>query len=60
MLTQQQVMLSHLEEEDIDENKLFKTAEQLRSRISNAQVASMLEAAERAVFVLESETPGSK
>jgi hypothetical protein len=53
-------MLSHLEEEDIDENKLFKTAEQLRARISNAQVASMLEAAERAAFVLESETPGSK
>jgi hypothetical protein len=59
-LTQAQVMLSHLEDEDIDENKLFKTAEQLRARISNAQVASMLEAAERAAFVLESETPGSK
>ena len=53
-------MLSHLEEEDIDENRLFKTAEQLRSRISNAQVANMLAAAERGAYVLELETPGSK
>jgi len=52
-------MLSHLDAEDIDENKLFKTAEQLRSRISNAQVVNMLAAAERAQYVLEMETPGS-
>jgi hypothetical protein len=49
-----------LEEEDIDENRLFKTAEQLRSRISNAQVTNMLQAAEHAAYVLELETPGSK
>jgi hypothetical protein len=54
-------MLSHLEEEDIDENKLFKTAEQLRSRISNVQVASMLAAAaERATYVPHAEAPGSE
>ena len=53
------VMLSHLDAEDIDENKLFKTAEQLRARISNAQVVNMLAAAERAQYVLEMETPGS-
>jgi hypothetical protein len=53
-------MLSHLEEEDIDENKLFKTAEQLRSRISSAQVASMLAAAERATYVSHAEAPGSE
>ena len=53
-------MLSHLEEEDIDENKLFKTAEQLRSRISNAQVASMLAAAERATYAPHAQAPGSE
>ena len=53
------VMLSHLDAEDIDENKLFKTAEQLRARISNAQVVNMLAAAERAQYVLEMATPGS-
>jgi hypothetical protein len=51
-----QVMLSHLEDEDIDENKLFKTADQLRSRISNEQVTNMLTAAERAAYVLQQET----
>ena len=53
-------MLSHLEEEDIDENKLFKTAEQLRSRISKAQVGSMLAAAERATYVPHAQAPGSE
>ena len=54
------MILSHLEEEDIDENKLFRTAEQLRCRISNAQVLNMLDAAGCAKYVLELETPGSK
>lgn len=52
-------MLSHLEDENVDENRLFKTAEQLRGRISNEQVANMLAAAERAAYVLQLETPGS-
>ncbi len=54
-----QVMLSHLEDENVDENRLFKTAEQLRGRVSNEQVTNMLAAAERAAYVLELETPGS-
>ncbi len=53
-------MLSHLEEENIDENKLFKTAEQLRSRISNAQVISMLAAAELAANVPNFQGVGSE
>ena len=52
-------MLSHLEDEGIDENKLFKTADQLRSRISNEQVQNMLAAAEHSAHVLQLETPGS-
>jgi hypothetical protein len=52
-------MLSHLEEENMDENRLFKTAEQLRSRISNEQVTNMLAAAERAAYVMQLDTPES-
>jgi predicted HAD superfamily phosphohydrolase len=50
-------MLSHLEDEDIDENRLFKTADQLRSRISNAQVASMLTAAEQTGGAFQQQMP---
>jgi hypothetical protein len=58
LLIAMQVVLSHLEDEDIDENKLFKTAEQLRSRISNAHVANMLAAADLAASK-ESTIPGN-